>query len=550
MRLWCVALATALFALVAWPEVAAAAADLGARPAFGSVVQPAVPVVRPRAAAAPAQAAAAAPADAAAPDSGAGGGGVLVGAIVVAGADPLPQTAFLPAIGRYIGRTLSPGELAALASAVAAIARDHGYVFARARVDGQTVQAGVLTVSLDLGRVDRVVLNGANSAAARAILAHLIGHPLLRAELERRIALVNDLPAIRLDQVRFAVIDGAGVLSATVVRKSLSIAATLDNRGQSGVGPVRLGLAYAVDGLLGDDRLSLSGGVLVTPLSLPQQTVAGARLAYVLDDAGSELAVSGTTSRVHPGGALLAYDLGSASHSVDVTYARPLLRRRGASVWMQARAAFVDESQWAQGALSEHDRTLALSLSTWGFTGFAGGTLRGGLAVTRLAALDAAFGMPSPDGATFAGAWFNWQRDWGARFGLRLAMTGQLSTGPLPLVDQLTLGGPAFGRAYDIGERIGDEGALALAEAQINTITHPYGALSAAQVFGFVDGGVVTLLGPAHASGALASAGMGSRLRFGEHVALEFEAAWPINQPRQANGTYAPRLSTSLGTTF
>src|SRR6185503_10775088 len=105
-------------------------------------------------------------------------GTVLVGAVHVEGAVALPASAFSPAIEPFLGRQLSPADLASLANAVAKVARDAGYGLATAQVPQQVIQNGILRVIVDEGRIDVVEPTGNGAAAVRPFLQRLVnGRP-------------------------------------------------------------------------------------------------------------------------------------------------------------------------------------------------------------------------------------------------------------------------------------------------------------------------------------------------------------------------------------
>jgi hemolysin activation/secretion protein len=117
-------------------------------------------------------------------------------------------------------------------------------------------------------------------------------------------------------------------------------------------------------------------------------------------------------------------------------------------------------------------------------------------------------------------------------------------------IDQLTIGGPYFGRGYDFSERAGDKGLLTSGELRSDVIDRNSGFLRWLQLYAFADAGFVRDLNDTYGTGDLYSAGAGARFKLAEDLRLELEAAFPINEPRYDAGDKSPRVSATLGTQF
>jgi hemolysin activation/secretion protein len=129
---------------------------------------------------------------------------VIAGAIRVQGAIVLPPSAFARTIEGYVGRTLSPSDLQALASDVADVARSAGFGLATAWVPQQRIDNGLLAVVLDEGQIDSIEIEG-NAAIVRRALAPIVsGRPVRTTELERQLLLAGDIAGVRLGKVRLA----------------------------------------------------------------------------------------------------------------------------------------------------------------------------------------------------------------------------------------------------------------------------------------------------------------------------------------------------------
>ena len=204
------------------------------------------------------------------------------------------------------------------------------------------------------------------------------------------------------------------------------------------------------------------------------------------------------------------------------------------------------------------DRVASFGLSLNGYTPLAGGRLRAGVAVQRavpiLGASEAGDPLTSRPGTgsdyTVYRAWANWVGKLAGPVSARLAVNGQLASDPVLTIDQLTVGGPSFGRGYDFSERAGDKGVLASGELRSDVVDRNAGFLRWLQLYAFADAGSVRDLGDDFGTGDLYSAGAGARFKLADDLRLELEAAFPINEPRYDAGDKSPRLSATVGTEF
>ena len=119
---------------------------------------------------------------------------------------------------------------------------------------------------------------------------------------------------------------------------------------------------------------------------------------------------------------------------------------------------------------------------------------------------------------------------------LRLRGSGQYTKDPLPAGERFAIGGPEFGRAFDISLITADRGVAGSAELAWRPVRGHIFAGS--ELYGFVDGARVRLVPRGYFLGAdygLASAGAGVRIAYTTKAVLALEAA---AQPRPAD----PRL--------
>ncbi|USI72778.1 ShlB/FhaC/HecB family hemolysin secretion/activation protein [Sphingomonas morindae] len=518
-------------------------------PALAAKVAPAAPLAAP-------------PRPTLAPGAAVGSGGlvlpgVAVASIRVAGGEDLPKAMLDAAIAPFVGHRLTVDDMRDLLAAVSGVARAQGYVFARSTAPAQTLPAGLLTIALDKGHIDDVRLTGARNAAAQAILDRLRGHAPKRAELERALMLAQDLPGVRLGEARFAREGDRGVLIVPIAYDRVAGHAWTDNWGNHALGPLRASVAFDFNGVF-DDRDQLSVSDLATPAQPRELNVIWARYAHQLNASGTELAVFGAYGRTRTGGIWRQYDANGRSITTGASLAQPLVRGRSVSLWLNGEFDYLAVDQWFAGAKVRRDRLATVNVSINGFAPLAGGRIRAGLGVIQgldvFGATDRGDPLASrPDAGgrfTTASLWSNWTGDIAGPFSARLAVAAQLSTRPLLAVEQLSIGGPSFGRAFDFSERSGDRGVLGSAELQAKLVDRTHGLLRWAQLYGFADAGTVGNLRNAYGTGTLYSAGLGARALVSRSLRLGFEAAFPIGTTRYETGDRTPRLSGSASISF
>ncbi|MBC2669512.1 ShlB/FhaC/HecB family hemolysin secretion/activation protein [Novosphingobium piscinae] len=484
-------------------------------------------------------------------------GAVLIGAITITGLQRLSPADFADIVATHLGQALGPRDLAGLADAVAQRMRARGYLFATATIAVQRVEAGVLQVVADEGAIDEIRFDGPVSEAVRADLAPLVATgPVTARQVERRLLIAGDNSGARIRSSRFLRERGRGVLLVSVAHDPAAVRLTLSNQGTRTVGPVQVRIDADLNGLIDSrDRLSLTAST--TPLQPAELQFARIRYARDLGSEGTEVALSATASATRPGSYLAPFAFRTRSWAVAAGLNHPLVRRRSASLWVEGEFGLRTFQQWREDNLLRRDRLTTARLTLYGNARVAGGQLRmsasltqglGWLGATQLG--DPLAPRSDADGTyTALSGWGDWTTELGHGLSLRLAAQGQLAAQPLPLFEELTLGGSAFLRGYDWGERSGDEGAVGLAELRY-LVDRPLGLVQRAQLYAFADGGVVSNRQDGPGGGALASAGGGLRVDLSGRMGATMEVAVPLSGPRYDTGTESPRVNLGLIQSF
>ena len=485
------------------------------------------------------------------------GQSIQVGAITLSGLERLTPADFTDILTNSIGRRFSPRALYGLTNAIANRMRARGYVFATAAISPQRMTAGVLVVTVDEGRIDEVRFDGPVSQAVKDDLTPLAGAgPVTKGEVERRLLLAGDNSGTRVRSSKFFREGQRGILLVSVAHDPASVRVALTNQGTRTIGPVQLRIDADLNGLIDShDRLSVS--LSATPLKPSELQFGRLRYARDLGSEGTEIALSATGSITRPGSYLAPFGFRSRSWAVAASITQPLLRRRAASFWLEGELGLRTFRQWRTDALIRRDRLSTARLTLYGNARVAGGLWRVSASVTQglgwlgtTAPGDPLGTRSDADGTyTTASLWTDWTSDLGHGLSVRLAAQGQLAGQPLPLSEEMALGGTGFLRGYDWGERSGDRGLAGLAELRY-LIDQPLGLVRRAQVYAFADGGVVSNLQAGGGGGSLASAGGGMRIDLTPRMGTTVEVAVPLSGPRYDTGTQSAKINLGLIRSF
>lgn len=478
--------------------------------------------------------------------------GLFVGAVNVEGARTIPLAAFTPVIEPFLGKIASVDDLQALARAVADAARARGYIFASALVPEQIVDTGTVTVRLDEGAVDRVVITGSDNRKLEAILGQIPGPAVRRDTFERQLLLASDIPGMSIYSTRYVRAADGATLFVDVRDDRASGSAGLDNFGSRELGPARLRLRLDLTGLL-EDGDQLVTQLVVTPLQPKELAFGSVRYTIGVGASGTQVGAAASAGRIKPGGARIAGRISGNSLYGAAFVNHSLWRSARSNLWVNTELAHLRVEQTFDGRLEQQDEITAVTLSLLASTKFAGSRLWGGVGVVQ--GLDgtregdrAASRRDGSSLFTKAVFWVNWTGNLTRQLSLRVAGNGQIANRPLLAAQEIGVGGPGFGRGYDFSERFGDSGALGLIELR-QQFDKLIPGVDSVQIYQFADGGYVENIGGGFGDGKRWSAGAGLRAALGK-TNVGVELAFPLNAPREESANYAPRLNLTVGHDF
>lgn len=483
-------------------------------------------------------------------------GSFRVGSVLIESSADLDHAIFEKAIEPFLGTEASSADLARLAQEIAAAAQSSGLPLAYAYVPPQTVDLGIVRVILTVGAIDAVRIEGSSNAALSGLLSELSGKVVLQAELERQLLLANDLPAITVNSAEFVVENGRRILVVRVAEEPEShIRFTVDNSGSRNIGPLRGRMVLDTSALLNDSD-AVSAMIQTNPVD-PDELL-GASLAYSIGVNRRGTRVSALVARSQSQmGSRRDFDTQEIkSQYVSAVISHPLRRLRGSSAWLEGQIEYVSIEQEFQDALVASDTVVTLSASLASSMKLRNGWLRSGVQVRQGVGI---FGAGSPDTGlssrpdadgeySSARAWINWTGNPSENLVLRLAISGQLASEPVPSSEEITLGGAYIGRGYEPYILSGDQGVLASAELGYE-FAEPASWLDRLEPYAFVDGGWVDQFRTGYGGGGLMSGGGGMRADIGR-VGLQLETASPIAWDAEGDKKDASRINFRIGVGF
>ncbi|MBS82278.1 ShlB/FhaC/HecB family hemolysin secretion/activation protein [Variovorax sp.] len=293
----------------------------------------------------------------------------------VEGADEIPPAELRAALDPYRGRALSMAEIEQAAGRITALLRDRGYLVARAYVPRQDASAGTLTVRVLIGSYGKLTLKNRSlvhdATVADAFAPLQAGQPVSRAQLERAMLLVGDMPGATLPRLTISPGEAPGTSDFDVEvgeRKRFSGYVLGDNQGSLYTGKNRLSAGLDINSPFGiADRLSLNlmgteGGGLDN-----------GRVAYgfPLTASGLRLELAAARTTYHLGGDYEDLEARGRARTVEATLSYPLLRSRAQNLSLSLNLAqrhLRDEV----GAVESVDRkttrvaTFAVQHERWG----------------------------------------------------------------------------------------------------------------------------------------------------------------------------------------
>lgn len=449
-----------------------------------------------------------------------------------------------------IGQQVSLAQMYEASNEIAAIYWRGGYALSYAYVPAQEVKSGVVRVRVIEGYIGEVTFEESRTFHSKLwtgfVRRLMASKPLKTKDLERYLLLANDLAGVDVT-ARYETMDvdpESTRLVLTVDRQMINASLGVNNRGSEAIGPYRVQLGAAVNGLFGAEQRIAFLGVRVPD---------GEELAYLAGKFELPLTSDGLTmsvdaARVHgkvgEWPSLFDYEIdGWVGH---LMFSYPITRSQDENLYATAGVTYKNLPTSVFGFENTRDIMTLLTLGAtyetrdrWGASLQATGALYIGFDVLdSTASSDPGSSRPGASGQFFRleGTVSRLQRlerwPW---LQLYTEVSAQIADGSLLLSEQCGYGGGRIGRAFDPFELAGDHCLMGLAEARYDLPVERWVNswwLNSAQAYGAFDFGFVLnsgdlLPGQKRNEGA-ASFGLGLRMRGMEHVSGTLEVAQPI----------------------
>ena len=464
---------------------------------------------------------------------------ITLSEIRIEGATAIPRERLDAVAARYLKREITGAEIFELARELTVLYRSEGYLLSQVIVPQQSLADRRLTLRVIEGYIAEVRVEGdAQLAATLAALGDKIkaSRPLAAATLERYLLIANDISGTQLRSVLTpSQTPGAADLTLIAAVKKVEGYAALDNYGSRYLGPGQFSAGLAVNRLLGNDQLRVTG---VTTGSNKEMNYGQLAYQSTIGTEGWKLGASASQARSRPGDVLEPFEVRGRAETYTLSLGYPVWRTRNGSVLarglLDARNA--DTDVLGVRVIEDRVRSLRLGLTWIGLDRFDGSSSFDFEFSKGLGGTDENDPLASRPGANGNAnrVVVDYERfqPLGNSFGVTLGFTGQWAEEPLLAPEQFAIGGRRYGRAYEPAELSAERGwAFRIEPAYLGRSA---GWVSAYQLYAFYDGGQVRddeSLNTPDPKRSLASAGFGTRLSMGRNFDAALEAAWPLTRP-------------------
>lgn len=447
-----------------------------------------------------------------------------------------------------IGQEVSLAQMFAASNEITRMYVKAGYALSLAFVPAQEVKGGIVRIRVIEGYIGDVEFQDERSFHSKlwsGFAARLMAsRPLKTRDLERYLLLANDLAGVEVKSV-FERMDGdpgATKLIMMIERKMFDLGIEANNRGSKAIGPYRVQINAAMNGLVGAEERVALFGVRVPDGEELAYLAARFELPLTSDGLNMGFDISRSHSKVGtPSLVILDYQTDGWTGGLGLTY--PYIRSRAENLYFSLGLNYKDLTSDIIGTPFTHDTMTVIvagadydTTDRWGGLLQATGSLRVGLDVfdatqsndikaSRPGASAEFIKLEASVSRLQALERWPWLQIYGE-------LGAQVADGSLLVSEQCGYGGGHIGRAFDPFEISGDHCFKGLAEARYDVDIGDQWWINSAQVYGLADFGYVLksgdLLFGDKRSEAGASLGLGVRWRALDHVSGLVEVVQPV----------------------
>ncbi|MBK3774475.1 BamA/TamA family outer membrane protein [Azospirillum brasilense] len=424
--------------------------------------------------------------------------------VTIEGATAYSQDSLRATYQDMLGREVSVADLFKIANDIEFRYRNDGFITSRVIVPAQTIEDGTFRLQVVEGFVSDITYPddiGPALAAVKRLVEPLRGvKPINVAEVERRLLLANDLAGLT---VRASLEPSPDTLGASVVvvktdRKAVDALVSFSNRNTPYLGTAQTTATAALNSFGPNaDTVNLSGRVS-SPASRAWSVGAGYQ-ALVTGD-GLTFSATGSYSKSRPGLTLDPLDVESWVAAGVGTLSYPVIRSRLENLRAVGEFEYRDVNTDISGDRFNRDRLRILRggfsydrTDNWDGITAVRGLVHQGLDILDATKLGSAYASRERGRSDFTKLTADITRvqQLPANFSILATATMQAAGTPLLASEQIALGGPSYGRAFDEGEISGDSGWAGSLELRYTPVLPENAFAQGVQIYGFVDGGEV-----------------------------------------------------------
>ncbi|MEM9706244.1 MAG: ShlB/FhaC/HecB family hemolysin secretion/activation protein [Pseudomonadota bacterium] len=465
---------------------------------------------------------------------------LAIASIRFRGAKAFSEGTLSDAVKANIRAPVTRKRLQAISDSVTQLYVDNGYFLSKAVIKPQSFENGIVYLDIVEGYLSGVEINGAADHPLTSYFTTALSErPLKRQTFERAVTLINGLPGHRITgrKLDIATADaGAHFLSLEVKRQRVRAQIDATNKG------VREGEAWRA--LAGIELVSvlrpgdrLGAGALTRPGAPSELAYFVARYSMPIGASGARVFADGVFSDTSPQSALVGRDLEGTLRSFGIGAEYPIIQRRNETLNISTRFDWINSRELENDSLLYEDRLRVIRAEAQ-YAKKLSDTSR------TVFEVRASQGLPSLNASTTVGE-FTSRPDADAEFfkidgsaavqtyiSDRISLTGsaigQYTDDTLLFLEEFALGGGSFGRAYDFGEVLGEQGVAGFVEAGYHGKTN--GPIKRWELYSYADVGAVWNAGAGFSvdGDPLYSAGGGFRVNLFNNVTLNYEAAYPL----------------------
>ena len=471
----------------------------------------------------------------------------------------------------YVGQELDLPLLESAAQAVTDHYRKMGYTLALAYVPQQEIKFGMVELAVLEGRIGDVTVSGNKYYSSSFIKGHFaqaMEENVARNEsLERGLLLLNEYPSLKTS----ATLEPGKSAGATDVhitaedKRPLNFMLDMNNYGFNTISRYRFGAGVEAGNVLVDGGTLTLRGIMGNE---PNQLLYGlGNYSMPIGVHGTKLVIGGSDGKFDVGSQLDFLQIHGHITTGDIAVTHPFIKSRFQNLLGEFGFSAKHSTLELLDTLVADDAIRSLRLgvnwdrldllgrwyaSVYGFQGL--GEFLGGMSDNS----PQASRRGADDRFTKATIATGRIQSLGHEMLLVLKASGQITTGPVVVMEQMLLGGPDSVRGYQLGERFVDEGYTLSAETRIpffpslmpTVLKQTQGAI-------FIDYGAGLLRNPQpgeHRSTNMTGTGVGLQTQLPWYSTnIRLDLGFPIG-PKPIGGTItgdrSPILYFSIATRF